>query len=156
MDPLRPRWHVGLVACSASKRPGGLTPLTLYKGAPFSITMQHACQRCDRVLIMSAKYGLLDLHDPVQYYDTYLGDLDAAERLALQRRIYDSSKLHYLPDGVRILSYLPEAYHALLVEALPHLASVRVRRPYAHIRSLTMMAILSKEIRNYGKEPSRR
>lgn len=149
------RWAVGLVACSASKRPDGLTPLTLYKGSPFSITMQHACQRCDRVLIMSAKYGLLDLSDPVRYYDTYLGDLDERQRAALCQRIRDGGKLSGVDPKVRILSYVPEVYHELLIEALPHLAP-QIRRPYAHIRSLTMLAILSKETRNYGSNPSRR
>lgn len=147
---LTPRWDVGIVACSSSKHPGGMTPLTLYKGAPFSVTMKHACQRCDRVLIMSAKYGLLDLADPVRYYDTYIGNLSPVERALLWRDIRYADKL---PRGATVLSYLPEAYQKLLDEALPWLV---VRRPYAHIRFITMMAILSKETKNYGKQPARR
>lgn len=151
----RPRYAVGIVACSASKRPDGQTPLTLYRGALFSTTVRHACQRCDRVLIMSAKYGLLELNDPVQWYDTYLGHLDHRERAILRKRIVDGGKLTYAyANPRRILSYLPKLYHSELMLALPHLGAVA--RPYAGLNLFQLVQVLSNEVKNYGTQPARR
>lgn len=149
------RWAVGLVACSASKRPNGINPLTLYKGAIFATTIHHASQRCDRILIMSAKYGLLDLADPVRWYDAYLGNLDARQRAVLKAKIVDGGKLRDFQRDASVLSYLPKDYHDLLMEALPHLAPI-TRRPYANLPMMRFIKVLANETKNYGKEPARR
>ena len=73
-------YDIGVIPCTSGKRPEGLTPLTLYKGLPFSLMMRHAQQRCRVILIMSAKYGLLELTDPVSWYEAYLPELSASER----------------------------------------------------------------------------
>ncbi len=124
--------------------------------------MRHARQRCDHIFIMSACYGLIPEEHPVQYYDTYLGDLGPVERADYLRHLGEQSAdvrslLDIKPDGSRyqVLSYLPQLYHDTLMEADP-LLHHWYRRPYAHVRSLTMFAILSKEINNYGHLPARR
>lgn len=163
VDPLSPRWDLGIIPCTAGKHADGVTPLTLYKGSVFSLMMRHAQQRCDHILIMSAKYGLLRLDDPVSYYDAYLPELEERQREALAFKIRAQ-----LAEGIpqtlrkpwserRILSYLPHAYQALLTEraaspALRHL----FRRPYAGIGMLTQAAILAAEISTYGQSPARR
>lgn len=151
----RPRYSVGIIACSASKRPEGINPLTLYKGSLFATTVHHASQRCDRILIMSAKYGLLDLADPIRYYDAYLGNLDAFQRAELIAKIESEGKLRHPPRDARVLSYLPEDYHALLLQALPHLQPI-TRRPYTGLPMMAFVRTLSNEVKNYGKEPARR
>ena len=52
-------WDVGIIPCTKSKWSTGLTPLSLYKGAAFSMMMKHSSQRCNNILIFSAKYGFL-------------------------------------------------------------------------------------------------
>jgi len=146
---------VGLVACSASKRPNGINPLTLYRGALFATTIHHASQRCDRILIMSAKYGLLDLADPVRYYGVYLGNLGVLERAALIAKIEGEGKMRYLQRDARVLSYLPMEYHSLLMQALPQLQGT-ISRPYAGLPMLRFIRTLSNEVKNYGAQPSRR
>lgn len=75
------RWDVGFISCSASKNPTGTTPATLYRGNIFATQMKHAMQRCDQIIIVSAKYGLLQLTDSVSWYDQYLGGM-TEEQLA--------------------------------------------------------------------------
>lgn len=155
-------YDVALIPCTAKKNPEGLTPLTLYRGSVFSTTMRHAQQRAATIIIMSAKYGLLHLSDPVRYYDTYIGDLTPDQRKALVYRIQNKPFVELLlpakerpDDQPRILSYLPAAYWEVFAEALPGFAK-NVRRPYKSLPMLKLISVLSNEIKNYGKNPGRR
>lgn len=150
---MKPHYDVALIPCTSQKNPEGKTPASLYKGGPFSLMMRHAMQRCDSVLIMSAKYGLLRLTDPVSYYDAYIGDLDKEERQALVKRIQAEPWVE-LYRG-RILSYLPLAYWEVFKEAKPALAET-CARPYRKLPMLTMYSVLSNEIKGYGTHPARR
>ena len=163
----KPRWDLGLIPCSATKNPSATTAQTLYRGGPFATMMKHARQRCDKIIIMSARYGLLLPHDPVVWYEAYLPDLDANERRFLAQRI--QMQLLF-PDrslwpGARVLSYLPLAYHQFLrgTQGVGELAVEpgftahwRYRRPYHNLPSLVMISTLVHEIRNYGTHPARR
>lgn len=155
-------YDVALIPCSEKKFKEGLTPLTLYSGPLWAGMLYHAQQRAAAVIIMSAKYGLLRLSDPVRYYDTYISDLTPDQRKALVYRIQNKPMVELLlpakvrpDDQPRILSYLPAAYWEVFAEALPGLAE-KVRRPYKSLPMMTMAACLSKEIENYGKNPGRR
>lgn len=155
-------YDVAIIPCTSGKHANGLTPLTLYKGGPFKLMMRHAQQRTHSILIMSAKYGLLRLDDPVSYYDAYLPDLDATGRAELIERIRNRPLVELLLPGEQreddqplVLSYLPKAYHQLLMEALEFSKS-KYRRPYANLGMLSLFAVLSNEIKNYGKLPARR
>jgi hypothetical protein len=151
---MKPRYDVGIIACTRGKNPTGLTPLTLYKGTPFVVAMRHAQQRCGTILILSAKYGLLRTDDPVSYYDAYIPDLDAQGRQALVDRIRAEPWVE-LYAGKRILSYLPEAYFKLLAEAKPALAAT-ISRPYRGLNMLALARTLSNEQKGYGIYPQRR
>lgn len=147
------RWDVGFIPCSASKNPTGTTPATLYKGTIFAAQMKHALQRCDQIIIVSAKYGLLRLTDQVSWYDQYLGDM-TEEDLVKWRKVV-AGQLEHLPRWYwkRRLSYLPQNYQDQLLLAAPWLEPLR--RPYA-VRMHTQSRILSNEIKNYATNPSRR
>lgn len=156
------RWQVGIIPCTSTKNPNATTARSLYRGGPFATMMTHARQRCDRIFIMSALFGLIPEDHSVHYYDLYLGDHTKAQRAEYLRLLAPQSAelrgmLRIDPDGSRyqVLSYLPQMYHDVLMEADPILKHW-YRRPYAHIRSLTMFSILSNEIKNYGLLPARR
>lgn len=149
-------YDLAIIPCTSGKNPEGLTAATLYKGGPFSLMMRHANQRCEAVVIMSAKYGLLRPSDPVRYYDAYLPELNAQERAELIQRIRDIPWVEAY-KAKRICSYLPEAYFQCLAEAKPALcASIAMRRPYRSLPMLTLYKVLSNEIKQYGKSPARR
>jgi len=150
------RYDVALIPCTASKHATGRTPLTLYKGGPFSLMIRHAQQRADLILIMSAKYGLIDINADVFFYNAYLPDLTPQARARLIVRLRDQIDKRYglLHDG-RVLSYLSKAYHGALEEANMSVAS-RLHRPYKKLPMLPLFRILSNEIKHYGQHPSRR
>jgi len=116
--------------------------------------MRHAQQRCDKILIMSAKYGLLEMDSPVSYYDAYLPTLTEAERA----RLVEQLRCQIVPGwdcSSRVLSYLPKAYYEFLAEVKPALAS-KLHRPYRKLPMLTLYKILSNEVTHYGIHPARR
>jgi hypothetical protein len=117
------------------------------------MTLRHAQQRCGRVIIMSAKYGLLELQDPVSWYEAYLPALSAEDRASLLVRLRKQA-LEKLA-GERVLWYPSTAYWDAFAEAAPELAK-SVSRPYHKLSALMLRKVLSKEIKNYGFIPSRR
>ncbi len=150
------RYDVALIPCTATKHATGRTPLTLYKGGPFSLMIRHAQQRADLILIMSAKYGLIDVDADVFYYNAYLPDLTPQARARLIVRLRSQIEdRHSLLMGGRVLSYLSKAYYEALAEA-DALVAVNVRRPYKKLPMLPLFKILSNEIKSYGQSPSRR
>ena len=152
MNPAR--YDLGLVACTRAKNPTGINARTLYRGGTFSLIMRHAMQRCDRVMIMSGKYGLLNMDDPIRYYDTFVNTLTAEERAALIERC----RVQLQPlRGLRVLSYLWIPYYSLLLEADATIAA-GFHRPYNGLPTMpaTLQKTLTREVTNYGTHPSRR
>ena len=145
-------YDLALIPCTKMKNPMGVTPVSLYRSSPFSITMRHAQQRCGRVLIMSAKYGLLDLTDRVAYYDWFIATLTEEQRVAmlaeLQVSIEAKRILNYEPP--RVLSYLPALYFQTLAELTGWQWAMTVHRPYKTLPSLTMMKVLANETKGFG------
>jgi len=142
-------FDIGLVPCTATKNPQGVTPLTLYKGGPFSLMVRHARQRCKRIVIMSAKYGLLEENARVQYYDTFIGDLDAGARQELMVRV--RSQLKDM-QGQTALSYLWKPYYSVL--QIANVWDIPVATPYMGLPSLVLYKVLSNEIKD--PNPTRR
>lgn len=152
------RFDLAIVPCTAKKNPHGRTARSLYAGNMFNIMMKHAQQRADKIVIMSAKYGLIDLDAEVSWYNTYLPDLKKEERAALANNI--ELALLFYPARPRVLSYLPNAYHEFLRGGKDVGAGLtetwNYRRPYAHLNMFQLMTVLANEIRFFDVHPSRR
>ena len=138
-------YELAIIACTATKNPMGKTAMTLYRGGPFSLNVRHAQMRADKLLIMSAKYGLLRPDDPVEYYDLYLPDLFGFEREELVELVSQQGKALELLKVGRAISYLPLAYFALLEEALPAFAE-RMDRPFKGVGMMRAWKIMSEEL----------
>ncbi len=141
------KYDVGLIPCTASKNPEGLTPLTLYKGGPFSLMVRHARQRCKRIVIMSAKYGLLEESDRVQYYDTFIDDLTDDQKFLLMRGVRDTLNCIMWRNS-SVLSYLWKPYWAVFSEANEPRYHIKVRTPYMGTPSLVLYKVLSNELQS--------
>lgn len=144
-------YDLALIPCTKNKNPMGVTPASLYRSSPFSITMRHAQQRCGRVLIMSAKYGLLDLTDRVAYYDWFIATLTEAQRVAMIGELRTSIEAKKLLafDPTKTLSYLPALYFQTLAAETGSHWAMHVVRPYKKLPSLTMMKVLSNETKGF-------
>jgi hypothetical protein len=147
------RYELGIIPCSKAKNVLGVTPLTLYRSTPFSVMVKHAQQRCGRILIMSAKYGLLKLDDRVANYNTYLPTLRGDHRAKLARTIDECAhQLKLLEIHPRqVLSYLPEAYYRFLASEVPDLEewASEIRRPYKGLPMINLVKVLSNEIKGF-------
>ncbi len=152
------RYQLGIIPCTKTKNPVGITPVTLYRSTPFSLMMRHALQRCDQILVLSAKHGFLGLKDHVTFYDASLSDLTREERIALAnlttRQITERGLLE-IPFG-QIHSYLPNTYHDFLISIEPRLAAWGwaggMHRPFA--TSQTLLKALSDEIKAFAAADS--
>lgn len=140
-------YDVGLIPCTANKNPHGLTPLTLYKGGPLSLMVRHARQRCKRIVIMSAKYGLLEEDAQVQYYDTFIGDLTMEQKLDLIDCVREDLDCIAWKKAT-VLSYLWKPYWAVFQQANESRFQLNVRTPYMGIPSLILYKILSNELKS--------
>lgn len=159
MKPFR----LALLPCTKTKNPHGLTAQTLYSGGAFSLMMRHAQQRADRIMILSAKYGLLDLADPVEPYEQWLPDLKPEERQRLARLVEFQLLALQLEEPVLVISYLPKAYHEFFRGVngdgvSPGYTKAWIyRRPFAKVAFTKYFVTFANEIKSYAEgKPQRR
>lgn len=83
------------IACSKSKLNRPCKAKELYTpSAIFCKRMAYAKKLTseDKIFILSAKYGLLKLDDPVEYYDCYLGKQDALYKFEWKQKVLKQMK----------------------------------------------------------------
>ena len=68
-----------LISCSKNKKLGHHKARDLYSSTLFKFNLKYAQSIGDKVFILSAKYGLLDLDKEVDYYNETLNDKQANE-----------------------------------------------------------------------------
>ena len=97
---------VALLACSKRKAGSPKAVRFFYLGATFTKSIRYALPRFDRVLVLSAKYGLLELKQIIEPYDLTLRDMDPEARLAWARKVRGQMReAGLLKPGV-VLTYL--------------------------------------------------
>ena len=74
--------RIGLVGCGKSKLDHSAPARELYTGPLFRAALRYAEATCDRVFVLSAKHGLLDLDTVIEPYDLRLKDLSPDELLS--------------------------------------------------------------------------
>lgn len=151
-------YDLALIPCTKRKNPESsgrdMSAAQLYGVSQrFAVMMRHACQRAPRIVIMSALHGLISPETPIRYYDAYLPELSEPELRALRKRVEAQSAL--LPDGVRVLSYLSNTYHAFLAEVAAR-KKWNVRRPHAGLDMFAQSKVLHLEVAFSGRLPDRR
>ncbi|WP_162806603.1 DUF6884 domain-containing protein [Sphingosinicella terrae] len=74
--------RIAFVACSKTKAKEVMPAAALYTSPLFKKSLLAALDLADKVYILSAEHGLLDLGEPVSPYDTTLKTMRRDERLA--------------------------------------------------------------------------
>ena len=74
-------YALAIIACSASKLDKAAPARDLYTGALFKASLAVAEALSDRVVILSAKHGVLELDAVVEPYDVALASMDKSQRL---------------------------------------------------------------------------
>lgn len=73
---------IGFISCCKTKRTGTAPASEIYCSPLFNYSYQYALQTCDRVYILSAKYGLLKPTDSITNYEQTLnGATDKVKRI---------------------------------------------------------------------------
>jgi len=72
---------IAFIACSKSKRGYSCRARDLYQGVLFGKALSYCLKRFDKVYILSAEYGLLELNDWVEPYEKTLNTMNKSERL---------------------------------------------------------------------------
>lgn len=69
-----------LISCVSKKLPHQAKAEDLYISSLFKLNLQYACSlNPDRIFILSARYGLIDLDREIEPYDVTLNEMSAAE-----------------------------------------------------------------------------
>jgi len=130
-----------LISCASKKRPYRCRAEELYTSPLFTKSIQYARKlKPDRIFILSAKYGLLDLNAVIEPYDLTLSGMPVADVKAWADRVYlqlaeqvDIEHSHFIfLAGARYRKYL-----------MPLLASCEV--PMARLSIGKQLQFLSKE-----------
>lgn len=127
IDDLRPQLVV-VIPCSGDKAPGLYTEAgTLFTAAErytgaFHRYARHHAERigADRVMILSAAYGLLNLGDLCPDYEKKITDKDSIVSTP-GKLAHQALAFGLLDHDVRVVSLCPAAYSAELARAIPDL-----------------------------------
>lgn len=74
--------RIGLVGCGKKKLDRAAPTRELYTGPLFRAALRYAEATCDRVFVLSAKHGLVELDAVVEPYDLRISDLSPEDRRA--------------------------------------------------------------------------
>ena len=72
---------VGLVACCSKKEDKKTKAVDMYKSTLFTSSMKYLKKRCDKIYILSAKYGLVELDNEIDVYNVTLNKINSKNRL---------------------------------------------------------------------------
>jgi|SRR5581483_6795332 len=93
---------VGLIACTKKKlaASGEVPARTLYSASALFRAALAYCERAyDQVFVLSARYGLVELDQPLRTYDESLATAPALVRRVWAVRVYDEIKRRDLLDA---------------------------------------------------------
>jgi hypothetical protein len=80
--------RVVLVSCSNKKLSNRVPAKNLYVGALFRYALQYAQGLSpDKIYILSARYGLVQLYDDIELYNVTLKDMSIRERKEWAERV---------------------------------------------------------------------
>lgn len=96
--------RIALISCSKIKRNGTHKAKDLYSSPLFVKQLEYAKSHADRIYILSAKYGLLNLEDRIDNYDLTLNNMSKREQMQwayniwirLKREIEDTDEILWL------------------------------------------------------------
>ena len=78
-------------------------PTELYGGSMFKLRLTYAKTNCDKIFILSAKYGLLSLHDTIKPYNVYLKQLSEKEYATWNKKVLQSLSFIQKQDEIILL-----------------------------------------------------
>lgn len=97
--------QIGLISCVKTKRNTPSKARDLYISQLFKSQLAYALKHCQKVYILSAKYGLVDLDTVIAPYEKTLNTMDIGDRDRWAYRVWQQLKLKLVPgDNVVFLA----------------------------------------------------
>jgi len=87
--------NVSFISCVKKKRQGKHKARNLYVSDFFKKSLSYCSRHHDKVYILSAKYGLLDLDDTIEDYDMTLNNFRKGQKVEWSKMVYDSDVLYF-------------------------------------------------------------
>lgn len=128
--------RVGILACSKSKLPHPAPARDLYTGQIFRWSAEVLRRRgCDRLVILSARYGAIPEGRVVAPYDLALATLRRGEREAWARRAGLGLR-DLVPPSAEVVAIVPAPYWAAFEQAqLPTVTRLHAGLPIGRLRA---------------------
>ncbi|TSC62410.1 MAG: hypothetical protein G01um101448_1056 [Parcubacteria group bacterium Gr01-1014_48] len=104
---------IGLIGCVKSKKDGWHKARDIYVSTLFKLGFQYASRTCDKVYILSARYGVLEPDTRIRAYDSTLRDMSVHERKIWSARVADRLKQH-IQRGAEIHFFCGKRYWEFL------------------------------------------
>jgi hypothetical protein len=79
--------RIALLGCGKVKAQRTCPAGEMYRSALFRSALRYALTTCERAYVLSAKHGLLELHQVIEPYELSLASLTREEREAWGRRV---------------------------------------------------------------------
>jgi GNAT superfamily N-acetyltransferase len=139
---------VGLVACCGKKLSGHHAARDLYQSALFRKSRQWVEANCDRWLILSAKYGVVDPETEIEDYDQTLNAMPIGERHAWSECV--AAQMHALTDASDEIVILAGSRYCGWTDGFA------VQRPLAGLGIGKQLQLLTRSIANRNASLSER
>ena len=114
---------VALISCVKSKQDGSHMAKDLYTSPLFRMNYAYAKKTCDKVFILSAKYGLLAEDDMITWYEKTLTKVKKADRQAWADKVIARLRTETDLANDEFLILAGEVYRENL---LPHLHKTEI------------------------------
>jgi hypothetical protein len=99
--------EIALIACTKSKAGAALPAALLYQSPLFRKSLLYALSNTDRIFILSAKHGVLQMDEVVEPYELSIKDLDTTQRANWISKVTTRlTKLIVASDTVHLLAGL--------------------------------------------------
>lgn len=131
---------IGLIPCGKKKRDFACQAKYMYTSALWRSLYGYALEHCDKVYILSAKYGLVSPDDVIEPYDKTLSGAKAAERHEWSDMVVAQMRSEGFDfDNDEFIILAGKFYRQYIVKLLKH-----VELPSEHLQMLQQLGAFCK------------
>ena len=115
--------NIAFISCVKEKRIGKYKAKDLYTSDFFKKSFRYCFSKYDKVFVLSAKYGLLELEDEIENYEMTLNDFSKDEKIKWSNMVYEQMK-NKIDDSDDLYFYVGNNYREFLLPMLRNKCNV--------------------------------
>ena len=117
------KMNIAFISCVKNKLKGEHKAKDLYVSDFFKKSINYCLTKYDKVCILSAKYGLLELDTIIKDYDMTLNDFSKSEKIKWSEMVYEQMKTN-INENDNLYFYVGNNYREYLLPLLTNKCSV--------------------------------